>query len=133
MTGNLDQRCRNEAPPSPVLFARGTQEGCRGEWGSEEGSWGEGGGGLVAAALLSGTGRPGERGARTSIRTVFFPAEPALRAMSQSRHRAAAPPLEHEDSGTFRSARGQSAVHSWAEWWAGEAGAWDLALPRHCG
>lgn len=49
------------------------------------------------------------RGARTSIRAALLAAEPSsLLAMSQSRHRAAAPPLEREDSGTFRSARGRS-------------------------
>ncbi|XP_003815560.2 interferon-inducible double-stranded RNA-dependent protein kinase activator A isoform X1 [Pan paniscus] len=45
---------------------------------------------------------PATRGASTSLRTALPPtAEPSLLAMSQSRHRAEAPPLEREDSGTF--------------------------------
>lgn len=47
--------------------------------------------------------------------------EPSLLAMSQSRHRAEARPLEREDSGTFRSASGPSGRGR--EQWAAAAGA----------
>lgn len=45
---------------------------------------------------------------KTQIHTALgHCAQPSLLAMSHSRHRAEAPPLEREDSGTFRSALGR--------------------------
>lgn len=45
---------------------------------------------------------------RTQIPTALDRcAQPSLLAMSHSRHRTEAPPLEREDSGTFRSALGR--------------------------
>lgn len=55
---------------------------------------------------------------RTQIRTSLDCCDqPSLLAMSHSRHRAEAPPLQREDSGTFRSAlgrRGRKAQDGWA-------------------
>lgn len=100
--------------PRPSSSPEGRRRGAEGVGvgGGKQRSWGGGGGG-GAGAFLSGTGRPGERG-RRSAALFLPPSPPSLLAMSQSRHRAAAPPLEREDSGTFRSARAAGAALSGA-------------------
>ncbi|XP_017723770.1 PREDICTED: interferon-inducible double-stranded RNA-dependent protein kinase activator A isoform X1 [Rhinopithecus bieti] len=77
-----------KAPPRP---SRPSLEERKQEEGESEAA--------AALELLLGTSDPG---ASTSLRTALtLPAEPSLLAMSQSRHRTEAPPLEREDSGTF--------------------------------
>ncbi|XP_003253827.2 interferon-inducible double-stranded RNA-dependent protein kinase activator A isoform X1 [Nomascus leucogenys] len=78
-----------KAPPPPCPPPRwrnaSRRRGSRRRWRRWSSSWGT-----------------ATRGASTSLRTALPPAaEPSLLAMSQSRHRAEAPPLEREDSGTF--------------------------------
>lgn len=112
VAGNPDWRSRTEAPPPPPTRplvpckrdaggehrGRGSEKERR-RVGEEE-----------AAALERFSQGSRTQGARTLIPAALPPAESSLLTltMSQSRHRAAAPPLEREDSGTFRSAHGRS-------------------------
>lgn len=58
---------------------------------------------------------------RTQIRTSLDCCDqPSLLAMSHSRHRAEAPPLQREDSGTFRSALGRRGRKAQDEWAVGQ-------------
>lgn len=98
---------RAEAPPLPPSacpFAGGRQAAIRGASKRQRGH-----GPLRNWPTWSG---------RTQIRTALdCRGQPSLLAMSHSRHRAEAPPLQREDSGTFRSVlgrRGRKAQDGWA-------------------
>lgn len=71
----------------------------------DKGSWKGRIGGEKAAALECPSPGPADPGSENvTAHCCSSAVEPSLLAMSQSRDRAAALPLEHEDSGTFRSA-----------------------------
>lgn len=97
--------CRTEAPPlphqspSPKGRKQGEgepQRGSRGRLGGREEE--------VAAALECSSRGPADTRSK-DVAPHYFSSDvgPSLLNMSQSRQRAAAPPLEREDSGTFRS------------------------------